>query len=64
MQVNLIINCPECDEELIRPSLHLTDEDIPNVHVIEFEQTDCYCSNCKKTFYIGDIDILSKEEIF
>ena len=60
MKVNLVITCPNCDEEITMGSNHFTD-DIPTVNVDEFSQTTWHCSACNNTFFIGDIDIWDKD---
>jgi len=63
MQVILKINCPDCDEEIKHDSLHLSDEEVAEVNVDEFSQTDWVCENCGRTFCIGDIDIINLEDL-
>jgi len=65
MKIKLVVTCPECDTEIEHTSLFLTNskDDVPEVDVYQFEQTSWYCSNCGKTWCIGDIDLIDSEEL-
>ena len=62
MVVGLSVNCANCDEEIVRHSLHLSDEGITRIDVSEFSQTTWECPSCGHHTCIGDIDTLDGEE--
>lgn len=64
-KINLIIDCPECDETLYRKVLYLNadNEDDINVNIMQFEQSNWYCKECDKTWVTGDFDILDSDEL-
>lgn len=62
MIVELSVNCANCDEEIVKQSLHLSDDEIPRVDVFEFAQTVWRCPSCGHHTCIGDIDALDGEE--
>jgi len=57
MIIELIVNCPECEEEIRISTMDLT-SDKPQVHITSFEQSMWECENCNKEFAIGDIDLI------
>jgi len=57
MKINLIVCCPECDREISHSVLDLSEDEIPKIDVMQFEQTNWYCPDCKITWCIGDIDL-------
>jgi hypothetical protein len=62
--VDLIVNCIECDAEIVHRSLHVSDGEVPQINVDEFSQSDWVCPNCGHTTCIGDIDMMDQEELF
>jgi len=61
MKVKLTINCVNCGEEISRISEHLTDT-IPEVHLMEFEQSDWECDSCSHITVTGDFESIYDSE--
>lgn len=63
MIIALTVNCVNCDEGIVRQSLHLSDGGIPSVSVDEFSQTSWRCPSCGHTTCIGDIDMMDEKDL-
>lgn len=62
MIIELSVNCANCDEEIVKQSLHLSNDETPRVDVFEFAQTTWKCPSCGHHTCIGDIDTVDGEE--
>jgi len=47
MEINLIVCCPECDREISHSVLDLSEDEIPKIDVMQLEQINWYCPDCK-----------------
>lgn len=62
MNINIVIFCPECGEELVQ-EIMLINAHTPEVNVVQFEQTNWECFECGKNWAIGSIDIEHREKL-
>jgi len=63
MKIKLIVTCPDCGTEIDHTILSMFENCTPIIDIFQFEQTSWYCSNCDKTWCIGDIDLIDSEEL-
>jgi len=64
VNITLIVNCANCDAEIKKGSVHLSDSSTTiEVSVYEFSQTSWVCDECGHTTIIGDIDAIDLEEL-
>jgi len=52
MKINLIVCCPECDREISHSVSDLSEDEIPKIDVMQLEQINWYCPDCKITWRI------------
>lgn len=62
MEINLEINCDNCNEEIILPIMDYSHNEIPTVNVSAFSQTTWTCK-CGTVNSIGDIDIRDVKDL-
>ncbi len=58
----IIIDCPECGSDAVNQIIDLTGK-TNEFHSMEIEQTTFECTNCNKTLYTGELEILTEDEI-
>lgn len=64
MIIRLAVNCVNCDEEIVRESLHLAEDETDiTVNISEFEQSSWRCPECGHTTCIGDIYTEDAEDL-
>jgi hypothetical protein len=61
MKINLVVTCPERDEEITKRIENL--DGTPTVHIMCFEQETWHSSSCEKTYLTSDIEIISEDEV-
>ena len=62
MNIDLVIYCPECGEELTQ-EMALVNAKKPEVNLSYFEQTDWECEDCGSAWAIGSINIEHRERL-
>ena len=63
MIVELVVNCIECEEEIVHRSMHVSDAEVPQVNVDEFSQSDWVCPKCGHITCVGDIEMMDREDL-
>jgi len=58
--IKISVPCPDCGEDIIAP-LYMADNSPISISI--FEQEEWRCDQCNKTFYSGDFELLSEDEI-
>lgn len=63
MEIELVVNCVECGEEIIGCMIDLSEEERPQVNVTVFAQSEWECHECGAVTCIGDIDMCNREDL-
>jgi uncharacterized protein with PIN domain len=58
----ITMDCPDCNEQL-SCRIGCINSDPTVFDVAEVENMDFYCSDCDKTYYVGEINVFSEDEI-
>ena len=62
--IKLELNCANCGEEIAHVCRCIHDEDeLPSIHMMQFECSEFMCDSCGQSTYTGDIITMSEDEI-
>jgi len=64
MKIYITMECPDCDETIRKGLITLCEYGgIPEVSWDTASCSSFTCNKCDKTFYTGDFEVLSEDEI-